>query len=180
MTRGPRLSLAAWAVAAATISATAATAGGIAAWGPAIAKHEFRALDGGTASLADLQGDIVVLNFWASWCKPCKRELLELDEWSRSVAGAGVRVLAVSIDRDRARAERFVKTAGLTLPVYLDGPDGLARDLDLPSLPCTVVLDGAGRVVHVEQGGPESVSTLARAVEKLLGSRAAAGQEVSG
>ena len=178
MTRGPRISLAALAVAAAATSATTASSGEMAAWGPAIAGHEFRALDGGTASFAELGGDVVVMSFWASWCKPCKRELLELDEWSRS-AGSGVRVLAVSIDRDRSRAERFVKSARLSLPIYLDGPDGLARDLDLPSLPCTVVLDAAGRVVHVDRGSG-SVAEIDRTVRKLLGSRTTSTAEVSG
>jgi thiol-disulfide isomerase/thioredoxin len=177
MTRGPRVSLAALATAVWAVSATTTTAGEIAAWGPAIARHEFRALDGGTVSLAELSGSVVVLNFWASWCKPCKRELVQLDEWSRS-AGTGVRVMAVSIDSDRARAERFLRSEKLSLPIYLDGPDGLAKSLDLPSLPCTVVLDAGGRVVHVDRGSG-SIAEIARAVREVLGSRAAAA-EVSG
>jgi thiol-disulfide isomerase/thioredoxin len=177
MTRGPRFTLAALAAAWA-VSASPGAAGEIGAWGPAIARHEFRALDGGTVSLAELSGDVVVLNFWASWCKPCKQELVQLDEWSRSV-GAGVRVMAVSIDRDQVRAERFVRSEKLSLPIYLDGPDGLAKDLDLPSLPCTVVLDADGRVVHVDRGSG-SLDAITRAVRELVGPRARTTAEVSG
>jgi len=160
------------------LAATPVAAGDFDAWGPVLVKHELRALDGTTASLADLQGDVTVVNFWASWCKPCRKELVELDAMTRRLEPAGVRVVAVSIDRDVRKAERFIDGEGLSLPVFHDGPDGLARELDLPWLPCTVVMDRAGRVVRVDGGGdPETIKALESAVRSLTAKRAAPDRE---
>jgi peroxiredoxin len=154
------------------LAAAPAFAGEFDAWGPVLAKHELRALNGTTASLADLQGGVTVVNFWASWCKPCRKELVELDAMTRRLEPAGVRVVAVSVDRDVRKAERFIAGEGLSLPVYHDGPDGLARKLDLPWLPCTVVMDRAGRVVRVDGGGdPETMRALEAAVRSLSARR---------
>ena len=75
----------------------------------------------------------------------------------------------MSIDRDREKAARFIESSGVSLPVYHDGPEGLAEVLDLPSLPCTVVLDRWGKVVSVEGGGSkETIEALQRSVNSLL------------
>ncbi len=84
-------------------------------------------LDGTEAKLADLRGHVVVVNFWASWCAPCRKELPILKSWMPELEKAGTEVVAVSVDRDRRRAEKFVKEMGLDLPFYIDGPDGLAQ-----------------------------------------------------
>jgi len=155
------------------LAAAPSSAGEFEAWGPVLVKHELRALDGTTANLADLGGDVTVVNFWASWCKPCRKELVELDAMTRRLEPAGVRIVAVSIDRDVRKAERFIHGEGLSLPVYHDGPDGLARELDLPWLPCTVVMDRAGRVVRVDGGGsPETMAALEAAVRSMTAQRA--------
>jgi thiol-disulfide isomerase/thioredoxin len=130
-----------------------------------------------------MRGQVVVVNFWASWCKPCKRELVRLDEWSRSLDGRPARIVAVSIDNDREKVARFVHDKGLGLPIYHDGPGGLAAQLDLPSLPCSVVLDAWGRVVRVRGGGDDdTVRELRQTVDALLENRPSATRavEVSG
>lgn len=136
-----------------------------ASWEAAIASHELNRLDGETARIAQMQGDVVVLNFWASWCKPCKKELLVLDELASSLAGRRARILAVSIDEEARNASRFVEKAGLGLEVFHDGTSGLASALDLPSLPCTIVVGTDGRIVEVAQDG--SLTTLRRLERKV-------------
>jgi thiol-disulfide isomerase/thioredoxin len=140
-------------------------------------------LAGATVMLSELRGQVVVVNFWASWCKPCKRELMRLDQWNRELDGRPARIVAVSIDSDREKAARFIQDKGLALPVFHDGPSGLAAVLDLPSLPCTVVLDAWGRVVRVRGGGDDdTVRELRHTVEALLENRPASVRagEVSG
>ena len=143
-----------------------------AAWEKALAAHPLKDAAGNVVRVADLKGEVVVVSFWASWCKPCKKELAALDGW---IASAGVartatpRVLAVSVDQDQRKAARFVQDAALRLPVYLDGPNGLARSLDLPSLPLTLVIDRDGHIAQVaENGTPEELSRLESTVRALL------------
>jgi thiol-disulfide isomerase/thioredoxin len=79
------------------------------------------------------------VNFWASWCAPCRRELPLLDQWNSAWTGRGARVIAISIDTDAKKAKRFAEEMKLTLPVMHDGPQGLARTLDIPSVPYTLL-----------------------------------------
>jgi thiol-disulfide isomerase/thioredoxin len=117
--------------------------------------HEFKTLEGRKLTLASLQGEVVVLNFWASWCAPCRRELPALDALNTEISKKGGHVLAVSIDEDRENAARFAKAQKLTLPIAHDGPDGLAHQLDLQHVPFTIVLDRDGTVAYSSSGSSE-------------------------
>ena len=156
--------------------AIAGTTGGRAAAGPdagtTLASHELASFDGGKTKLSSLRGDVVVVNFWATWCAPCKKELALFDGWNSEWSGRGVRIVAVSIDKDARKAKRFAEEMSLSLTVLHDGPDGLARSLDLPSVPCTYVLDRDGRIVSVVQGStPDGLKALKGKVESMLASR---------
>lgn len=133
--------------------------------------YELRSLDGKRFTIGDLRGEVVMVNFWASWCKPCLKELPLMDAWNAEFSGKGGRVIAISVDHDRANAGRFVETSNLSLPVCHDGPHGLARSLDLPSLPCTYVLDRRGKVRHVAmKGNDEELRDLYAVMSRLLDS----------
>jgi thiol-disulfide isomerase/thioredoxin len=130
--------------------------------------HELRTLDGKRFTLAGLEGDVVVINFWASWCPPCRKELPALDALNAEIAGHGGRVLAVSIDLDPENAKAFACTHGLALPIAHDGPDGLARSLDLPHVPFTMVLDAAGAVAFTTSGADERALEQVRSITRRL------------
>jgi peroxiredoxin len=95
-----------------------------------------------------------------------------LDGWiadATSAKAAAPRVLAVSVDQDPRKAARFIQEAAVRLPVYMDGPEGLARSMDLPSLPLTLVLDREGHVAHVARNGsPEELAAVRNTVRALL------------
>lgn len=153
---------------------TAAAAAHADASKEALSTHKLAALDGSTTSLDKFRGEFVVVNFWASWCAPCRRELPLLDQWNAAWTGRGARVIAISIDTDAKKAKRFVDEMKLMLPVMHDGPQGLARTLDIPSVPYTLLLDRDGKVIGEVKGSTESeVVALQRKVESLLAPRGA-------
>jgi thiol-disulfide isomerase/thioredoxin len=151
--------------------------------GEALRRHPLRTLDGRTVTLAAYDGEVVVVNFWASWCKPCRRELPGLDalhrDLLRGAGGVRGRVVAISIDAEAANARRFVRDHKLSLPACHDGPEGLARILDLDRVPTTLVLDRDGRIAFVQSGGgPQALAELNAVTRRLLATRTAAAEPV--
>jgi cytochrome c biogenesis protein CcmG, thiol:disulfide interchange protein DsbE len=124
----------------------------------------------GSVRLGDLRGKVVVLDFWASWCVPCKTALPALDALARRQRTAGVVVLAVSIDRSRSTAERFLAE---TLPdptlTVLQDPGGRAfAALGPAGTPALYVIDPQGIVRMVEAGyAPERIEAVERLVREL-------------
>lgn len=112
----------------------------------ALSARPLQRVGGGTLPWSALRGEVVVLHFWASWCGPCRKELPQIQALHLELARTGGRVVAVSIDSDRRNAAAFAAQHAPSLPIYHDVPDGLARTLDLPALPYTVVLDRDGSV----------------------------------
>ena len=162
--------------AAAVALAIAGSTGGRAAAGAdagaALASHELAAFDGGTTRLSALRGDVVVVNFWATWCAPCRKELALFDRWNTEWNGRGARVVAISIDTDAKKARRFAEDMKLSLTVLHDGPEGLARSLDLPSVPCTYLLDRDGNVVTiVRTSNAGELAALKSKAESLMAAR---------
>ncbi len=162
--------------AAAVALAIAGTTGGRAAAGAdagaTMANHELAAFDGGKRTLAQMRGDVVVVNFWATWCAPCRKELGLLDRWNAEWKGRGARVVAISIDKDARKARQFAEGLKLSLTVLHDGPDGLARSLDLPSMPCTYLLDRDGRVVTVvHSSNADELAALKSKADSMMGAR---------
>ncbi len=163
--------------AAVALAVAGATGGRVAAGadaGATLANHELASFDGGTTRLSSLRGDVVVVNFWATWCAPCKKELALFDRWNTEWKNRGARVVAISIDKDARKARRFAEEMQLSLTVVHDGPDGLARSLDLPSVPCTYVLDKDGKVVGVVRtSSQDDLAALKGKVDAMLAGRKA-------
>ncbi|MBK7369702.1 MAG: TlpA family protein disulfide reductase [Candidatus Eisenbacteria bacterium] len=136
--------------------------------------HVLAAADGRSFRIADLKG-VTVVNFWASWCAPCRRELPRLAALDRELRSSGGRVVAISIDEDRRNAERFLRANAPSLGVAFDGPEALARSLDLRNVPCTIVLDRSGAIAYVTARSDErGLADLADAVRRV-----SAGQPVA-
>jgi cytochrome c biogenesis protein CcmG, thiol:disulfide interchange protein DsbE len=107
---------------------------------------------GGKGSLADYRGEVVVLNFWASWCPPCRDESPLLQRWHRRIANAGGTVLGVDALDVTGDAEEFIDEFDLTFPMLKDR-DGVAmEEYGVAQLPETFVIDRDGRVKAVRRG----------------------------
>ena len=95
-----------------------------------------------------------------------------MDGWNREWKNRGARVVAISIDRDARKARRFAEDMALSLLVVHDGPDGLARSLDLPSVPCTYLLDRDGNVVTiVRSSNAGELAALKTKAESMMAGR---------
>lgn len=111
----------------------------------------------GTISLARLRGKAVVLNFFASWCGPCKREAPALEKVWREYRSQGVVVLGVDSGDARSDALRFLNAHGVTYPVVSDPNEKLAYGpYALLGFPTTYVINRAGRIVGPRVAGPVS------------------------
>jgi len=123
---------------------------------------------GGSTSLADYRGQVVVLNFWASWCKPCRDESPLLERWHRRIRDRGATVLGVDILDVTGRAQAFVDEFGLTYPMLKDKDgEGLDR-FGVVAYPETFVIDRQGRIAAVARG-PVDDAFMRRNVAPLLG-----------
>lgn len=123
---------------------------------------------GGKLSLADLRGKVVIVNFWASWCPPCKNEAPMLKRAQARLNGVGGTVVGVTY-KDRARDSlRFAREAGWTFPSLRDDELELAPKFGTIKLPETFVLDRAGRVVAISRGEITDFKFLTRAIDEAL------------
>ena len=127
-------------------------------------------LKGPEVSLASYKGKVVLVDFWAQWCEPCKRELPQLEQLARQYAARGVVILAVNIDKQRENAERMAKQLGIaTVDVLLDPAGSVAGQFDPPKMPTSYVVDKRGIVRFVNEGfdGPQDVARFKQELDEL-------------
>lgn len=139
---------------------------------PPAPRFQLRSVTGETLDLDRLlaQGP-VLLDFWATWCKPCLGALPELEDLHGRFAPHGLTVIGVSVDgpRNFPRVRPFARRLGLSFPIALDEDGRLQQDYQVRLVPTSVLISPAGRVVHVAQGWrPGETEALERAVVALL------------
>lgn len=127
--------------------------------------------------LIEVRGDAggLLLNFWATWCPPCRAEMAALERLHREYAGQGLRVMAVSVDTDRFLVQEYLLQTGLSFPVVID-PSGAAtvQPFRVTAFPTTYQFDSAGRMVRGWVGEVDWDSAAVRqAVTKGLSGQAA-------
>jgi cytochrome c biogenesis protein CcmG, thiol:disulfide interchange protein DsbE len=128
-------------------------------------------LDGpGETSLEDLRGKVVVLNFWASWCEPCRDEAPLLERWHRRIAPQNATVLGVDALDSTDDARAFVRRFGITYPNVRDVSGERLRPFGIAAYPETFVIDRQGRIAALVRG-PVTEEFLAREVPPLLRER---------
>jgi peroxiredoxin len=128
------------------------------------------ALRGGEISLAELRGQSVVLNLWASWCPPCRAEMPALQNAYERYRGRGLEIIALNTtyqDNESAAAE-FARELGLEFPILLDRTGLVSNLYHLRALPTTFFIDREGVIQKVIIGGPMSAASIAAEIETLL------------
>lgn len=145
------------AVAALALAGTA----GSAAVTPATGAPDFTlpSLGGPNLRLQEQRGRVVMINFWASWCGPCRVEMPHLARLYDKYRSAGFTVLAINIDDDPHKAASLAKQLGMTFPVLLDTEKKVSRLYDLGTMPSTLLVDRDGRVRYVHRGYRDGYET---------------------
>ncbi|MGP9805522.1 TlpA disulfide reductase family protein [Paracoccus sp. NSM] len=120
--------------------------------------------DGGEHSLADWQGKVVLLNFWATWCAPCREEMPALDDLQAALGGDDFEVVTIATGRNAVdRIDAFFAEVGVeNLPVLLDPRQQVARDMGVMGLPVTVLIDREGNEVARYLGDADWASEAAK------------------
>ncbi|SEH63980.1 TlpA disulfide reductase family protein [Paracoccus alkenifer] len=132
---------------------------------------EFSDVDGATHSLSDWQGQVVLLNFWATWCAPCREEMPSLDALQRERGGERFQVVTVASGRNPPAAiERFFAEENITeLPSLTDPKMSLARAFGVMAMPVTILIDAEGNEVARMTGDADWASPAALAlIDQML------------
>jgi thiol-disulfide isomerase/thioredoxin len=106
--------------------------------------------EGGNVRLQEQLGNVVLINFWASWCGPCREELPYLEELQQEYADLGFTILAVNVDEDPSKADILLNDIPVSFPVLFDVNDEVSKLYDVQAMPTTVIVDRDGnqRLLH--------------------------------
>jgi len=140
-------------VLAGLVFAAAAGAAELKAWtGGATPPLVLQDLHGRTHRLADYRGKVVLVNFWATWCEPCRDEMPSIERLRQSLAGQPFEVLAVNLGEPLGRIERFLEKMPLGFPMLLDRDTGVAKAWKARVVPATFLVGPDGRIRYVHYG----------------------------
>ena len=115
--------------------------------------------------------EVVLLDFWASWCPPCRKGLPMVDSVAKHFAGQPVAVYGVNVQESAAQVSSFMQTAKLDLPILMDGSGIVAEDYGVTGIPQSVVIGKDGRVHAIHVGvGRDFEESLRSEIETLLAS----------
>lgn len=135
-----------------------------------VSEATFTTPDGGEFRLADFEGKHVLVNFWATWCAPCRKEMPMLSELQAELGGDAFEVITIATGRNSvAGIRKFFEEVGVeNLPIYLDPKSKLGRDMGVLGLPITVILNPDGQEIARMRGDADWNSDSAKAVVRAL------------
>lgn len=136
-----------------TILASLAWLNPVAAGDSSTPAHDFTlpARDGSPVSLGTLRGQVVMINFWASWCGPCRQEFPILDQIHRRYRPLGLVMLGINVEPDPADAERFLARTPVSFPILYDRTNAVTKQYGVSGMPTTILVDRKGHVRWLHQ-----------------------------
>ena len=151
------------------LAACAGLSGGAASPTATAPDFTLRTADGRNLRLQELRGQVVMVNFWASWCAPCRVEMPHLNKLSDKYRASGFTLLGVNVDDDPRNATSAAAKMGLTFPVLLDADKRVVKMYDVATMPSTVLIDRDGRMRYLHRGYREGYEeTYDKQVRELL------------
>jgi peroxiredoxin len=107
---------------------------------------------GDNVRLAEQRGKVVMLNFWASWCGPCRKEMPLLDDMHKRYNKAGLELFGVNVEKNTADAEKLLRELGTSFPILWDGDSKVSKLYNVNAMPTTIMIDKDGKVRYVNRG----------------------------
>jgi cytochrome c biogenesis protein CcmG/thiol:disulfide interchange protein DsbE len=132
---------------------------------------ELKDLDGKTVKSSDFKGKVVILNFWATWCPPCRKEIPDFIELQKQYGAQGLAIVGVSLDRDGpATVKKFQKSNNINYPLVMGNNEVTEAYGGVESIPTTFIIDRAGKIVgkHV---GLAPKATFEKELKPLLAAK---------
>ena len=127
---------------------------------------------GDTVALEKLRGRVVYVDFWASWCGPCRRSFPWMNEMHRKYGNQGLAIVAINVDKKRADAERFLSQVPATFTIVYDAAGVTPSAYDVKGMPSSYLIDAAGKIVAIEQGfRDERAGELEAQVRTMIGAK---------
>ena len=146
--------------------------------GYAFAPLEFTSLSGEQVNLANLKGKVVLIDFWASWCGPCRRAMPDLVETYKQYHDKGFEIIGINLDKDKSQLEKYMQEMGITWQQYFDGlvwNNKIARRFGIRGIPHIVLVDKNGVVYfntnYQQEKPPLQGMELRNVVAKLCGAK---------
>jgi peroxiredoxin len=125
--------------------------------------------EGGQARLSGLRGKVVFLNFWATWCPPCREEMPSMEALYRRFRGRGLEFLAVDIQEDPEEVSAFMGEHGLSFPAALDRAGRISAEYGVRGIPTTFIIDREGNIIASAVGGRDwNTQAVVDALELLI------------
>ncbi len=108
--------------------------------------------EGRNVRLSELRGDVVMINFWASWCGPCRQEMPKLDELHEKYKDMGFTVLGINVEQDNSKAKEMLEKSPVNFPILYDTLSEVTEKYNVDSMPMTLLLDADGKVRFLHKG----------------------------
>lgn len=127
-----------------------------------------KSMSGSNVRLSELKGDVILLNFWASWCGPCRTEMPLLNKLHNKYKGIGFTVLGVNVEESNTAAIDFLDENKVSFPILWDSKNEVSKQYSVSAMPTTVMIDRDGQVRYIHKGFQDGDERIYKKVIKKL------------
>ena len=111
-----------------------------------------KSLGGKNLKLSEFRGQVVMLNFWASWCAPCRQEMPLLEDLYKKYKSLGFTLLGVNVEQDSSKAATLLRSIKVSFPILFDNKNTVSKLFHVAAMPTTVIVDRDGHLRYLHQG----------------------------